>query len=90
MQVTHHRFRFRHAARPSTAYRRSWLESLEARQMLHGSDLTAAAVAAEAEDQLVADFALTDVNPNSATYNQQVSPRDFLGEVSAWYFGHST
>ncbi|MFN3484466.1 MAG: hypothetical protein ACK44W_03160 [Planctomycetota bacterium] len=36
------------------------------------------------------DFSLTDVNPNSATYNQKVSPRDYLGKVSAWYFGHAT
>ncbi len=38
----------------------------------------------------VPDFTLTDVNPNSATHDQGVSPRDYLGEVSAWYFGHST
>jgi hypothetical protein len=36
------------------------------------------------------DFSLTDVNPNSATYNQKVSPRDYLDQVSAWYFGHAT
>jgi len=35
------------------------------------------------------DFALSDANPNSATNNQPVSPRDYLGQVSAWYFGHS-
>jgi hypothetical protein len=38
----------------------------------------------------VPDFALTDVNPNSATHDSTVSPRDELGDVSAWYFGHST
>lgn len=38
----------------------------------------------------VADFALLDVNPTSSTYNQTISPRDYLGEVSAWYFGHAT
>ena len=90
MQATNHRLRFRHALRPSTAYRSPWLESLEPRQMLHGSDLLAAEATAEGEDQLVADFSLIDVNPNSATYNQAVSPRDFLGGVSAWYFGHAT
>ena len=36
------------------------------------------------------DFALTDVNPNSVTAGQSVSPRDYLGKVSAWYFGHAT
>lgn len=39
---------------------------------------------------LVADFSLTDVNPNSDTFNQSVSPRDALQKASAWYFGHST
>lgn len=36
------------------------------------------------------DFTLQDVNPNSSTYDQGVSPRDYLRKVSAWYFGHST
>lgn len=38
----------------------------------------------------VPDFSLVDVNPTSATFDQQVSPRDYLQKVSAWYFGHST
>jgi hypothetical protein len=37
-----------------------------------------------------ADFHLLDVNPNSATYDQLVSPRDYLLRVSAFYFGHAT
>ena len=41
-------------------------------------------------DSAASDFSLVDVNPNSATRNQQVSPRPYLGAVSAWYFGHST
>jgi hypothetical protein len=36
------------------------------------------------------DFALKDVNPNSATHDSTISPRDYLSTVSAWYFGHST
>jgi len=36
------------------------------------------------------DFSLTDVNPNSPTSGQAVSPRDYLEQVSAWYFGHAT
>lgn len=39
---------------------------------------------------ILPDFSLTDVNPNSATYTQKVSPRDYLDKVSAWYFGHAT
>jgi hypothetical protein len=38
----------------------------------------------------IPDFALTDVNPNSATHDSTISPRDYLGDVSAWYFGHAT
>jgi|CXWL01.1.fsa_nt_gi hypothetical protein len=36
------------------------------------------------------DFSLLDANPNSATSGQMVSPRQHLGQISAWYFGHST
>ena len=39
---------------------------------------------------LVPEFSLPDVNPNSATFDSTISPRDYLGRVSAWYFGHST
>jgi hypothetical protein len=34
-------------------------------------------------------FRLPDVNPSSATFGRQVSPRDHLGRISAWYFGHA-
>lgn len=36
------------------------------------------------------NFSLLDVNPTSATAAQPVSPRDYLQQVSAWYFGHAT
>jgi hypothetical protein len=36
------------------------------------------------------DFSLQDVNPNSTTHGQQVSPRQYLNSVSAYYFGHAT
>lgn len=35
-------------------------------------------------------FSLVDENPASATSAQHVSPHDFDGRVSAWYFGHSS
>lgn len=38
----------------------------------------------------VPDFALPDVNSESARFGQNISPRDYQGEVSAWYFSHST
>jgi len=36
------------------------------------------------------DFTMVDVNATSATFDQGVSPRDYLQKTSAWYFGHST
>lgn len=47
-------------------------------------------VTADTTGVLEPDFSLTDANPNSATSGQMVSPRQYLGRVSAWYFGHST
>jgi predicted small lipoprotein YifL len=41
-------------------------------------------------DQAAPDFSLVDQNPNSATAGKAVSPRQYLGKVSAWYFGHAT
>ena len=41
-------------------------------------------------DEPVPDFSLIDENETSATYSQAVSPRDYTGVVSAWYFGHSS
>ena len=40
--------------------------------------------------ELVPDIALEDVNPSSPFFATEVSPRRFLGQVSAWYFGHAT
>jgi len=33
------------------------------------------------------DFELLDANPTSTTYQMPVSPRQYLGQVSAYYFG---
>ncbi len=41
-------------------------------------------------DGPVPEFGLQDVNATSQRLGQTVSPRDYLGQVSAWYFGHST
>ena len=40
--------------------------------------------------EVVPGFGLVDVTPASATYNQTVSPRDYLGQVSAYYFVRTT
>lgn len=36
------------------------------------------------------DFELEDVNPQSVSWGQTVSPRQHLDRVTAWYFGHAT
>lgn len=36
------------------------------------------------------DFHLEDVNSGSATHGVRISPRQYLGKVSAYYFGHAT
>jgi hypothetical protein len=36
------------------------------------------------------DFSLVDENPNSASFDQEISPRDHLEKVSGWYFIHAT
>lgn len=35
-------------------------------------------------------FSLEDLNPNSATYGQMVSPSNFEGDVTILFFGHET
>ncbi|MFQ5844957.1 MAG: hypothetical protein ACE5JG_08215 [Planctomycetota bacterium] len=35
------------------------------------------------------DFALQDMNPTSASAGTAVSPRDYLGFTTAWYFGNA-
>ncbi|MDO8631892.1 MAG: hypothetical protein Q7R41_15505 [Phycisphaerales bacterium] len=41
-------------------------------------------------DDAMPDFFLADVNESSSYYQEPVSPRDYLGRISAWYFGRST
>jgi hypothetical protein len=67
--------------------RRLFFEPLEGRRLLHGGDV---AWPEGESDMPLPDFALSDVNPASGTFGQAVSPRDYLQQVSAWYFGHAT
>lgn len=39
---------------------------------------------------MIPDFALPDLNTGSARYGQIVSPRDYLRQVSGWYFVRAT
>lgn len=36
------------------------------------------------------EFQLEDVNETSPRFSELVDPRDYTGQVSAWYFGHAT
>jgi len=51
---------------------------------------SATVVEPEPVSEMVEDFALLDTNATSARFGEEVSPRDYLGGVSAWYFGHAT
>ena len=64
--------------------RLSGIEACEPRYLLAGDVVTTSDL------EVVADFSLIDVNPTSETYNQAVSPTDYRGQVSAWYFGFAT
>lgn len=55
-------------------------ESLENRHLL---------AASVGSGEPVDDFSLLDVNATSPSYNQNVSPRDFDGETTAWYLMRS-
>jgi hypothetical protein len=35
---------------------------------------------------MVADFSLEDLNPESPRFGEMISPRDYIEEVSGWYF----
>ena len=56
------------------------------RSTIFGLGLVCSAVAVEP----VPDFSLTDVNESSPRLGQMVSPRNYLHQVTAYYFGSST
>ncbi len=54
------------------------------------SDDSPTAIRIQPGETAVSDFSVRDVNPGSSRFDEMVSPRDYLGQVSAWYFGHAT
>ncbi len=70
-------------AKPGRHFR---FESLERRLLLAADSFAEA----ESSVELVPDFHLVDVNPNSVSFNTDFSPRDLLGQTGALYFAHST
>ena len=79
-------FASKHAASRPKRKRSIRFEPLEGRRLLAGDSLGEGELSADP----VPDFQLVDVNPNSATFNTPVSPRDLLGQAGAVYFAHST
>jgi hypothetical protein len=55
-----------------------------------GCDNCGAAPGGQTPFNQVPDFTLSDVNPNSTTHQAPVSPRNYVGSVSAWYFSYGT
>ena len=39
---------------------------------------------------IVRNFSLPDENPGSATFGQLISPRDYMQQISGWYFIKAT
>jgi hypothetical protein len=81
-------WRFTGISSPGPTSRTLRCERLESRVLLHGGDLLIAE--AEGSDGPVPDFELLDVNPDSDTFDQNVSPRDYLQQASGWYFGYAS
>lgn len=75
------------SGKPKSRNRLNGAELCEPRYLLSGNSELGAA---EPSQDVVAEFSLLDVNPTSQTYDQLVSPSDFRGQVSAWYFGFAT
>ncbi|MBP88378.1 MAG: hypothetical protein CMJ64_16960 [Planctomycetaceae bacterium] len=66
------------------------IEQLESRITMDGTGSVTALPTPEGEGDPQPAFQLEDVNPDSPRFGESVSPRDYLSQVSAWYFGHST
>ncbi len=47
-------------------------------------------LACDTADGQVPEFHLTDLNDESQSFGQVISPRDYLEQISGWYFAHAT
>ena len=66
------------------------MHALLAALLLAGCSSDPATAPLDSEPDPVPDFSLRDVNTTSPRFDEMVSPRDYEGEVSVWYFGHAT
>jgi len=58
--------------------------------MIYKSLLFVLVVAIAGANEPLPDFRLADVNQSSARFGETVSPRQYLHQVTAFYFGAST
>lgn len=70
--------------------RKLTIEQLETRITLDGSGGSFPLPIPEGEGDPLPAFELEDINPASDRFGETISPRDYLSQVSGWYFGHST
>jgi hypothetical protein len=66
------------------------IERLEMRWAMDAAAAMSLNLIGEGEGSPLSNFQLEDLNPASVRFGETVSPRDYLSQVSAWYFGHST
>ncbi len=77
-QLRKNRWNGQRARVSSTNRCAAWVETLEVRTVL-------AAVGVQ-----MPDFQLPDENLNSDLFGDSISPREYLQQVSGWYFIHTT
>ena len=58
--------------------------------LLAGALLLVGAGCKALPDDPMPEFQLVDLNPGSSRAGQTISPRDYLEQVSGWYFIHAT
>ncbi len=71
-----------------SGYRLLRHERMETRHLL--SSIATLPLADDRPEDPAPEFSLEDTNATSPTYGRSVSPRDYLGSVSGWYFGFGT
>lgn len=70
--------------------RRPVIEFLTPRMLFDTNGFSLDSTAEAEASGMVPDFSLVDANPNSAKYGDSVSPHDYHGRVTGWFFADST
>jgi hypothetical protein len=80
----------KHSCLPLRSFERNPNKSRLLASAMMGLCILAASSSLTFGGEIMPDFTLTDVNPTSSTYDPTVSPRNFMGKVSGYYFGFAT